>query len=269
MIDMNVRLMKRAVTAAVVVSAFAATGATASTCIGNCGTGQPNGDVTAPPVGGPGYGYVSTYQGVDDAGQIELAGGTNGSEFITDTFTAEAGDPLAFYFNYVTSDGTGQYIDYAFSELLAADDTHIAYLFTARTTPTGDTSPGFGLPANDSTLTPASTPITPGATAWLQLGDSTGLCFSGIGQGCGNTGWIASSYTIADAGSYKVRFGVTNFGDIAYDSGLAYAGVTIDGTPVPIGGDVPEPATWAMFIGGFGLVGSVLRKRRAPKLVRA
>jgi hypothetical protein len=26
---------------------------------------------------------------------------------------------------------------------------------------------------------------------------------------------------------------------------------------------VPEPATWAMMIGGFGLVGGALRRRRA------
>ena len=30
-----------------------------------------------------------------------------------------------------------------------------------------------------------------------------------------------------------------------------------------IGGPVPEPATWAMFIGGFGLVGAAMRRKTA------
>ena len=38
-----------------------------------------------------------------------------------------------------------------------------------------------------------------------------------------------------------------------------------DVTPAPPTGSVPEPATWAMMLGGFGLVGSALRqRRRAP-----
>jgi hypothetical protein len=35
--------------------------------------------------------------------------------------------------------------------------------------------------------------------------------------------------------------------------------ITVD----PIPGGVPEPATWAMMIGGFGMAGAMLRRRRA------
>ncbi len=234
----------------------------ASSCTGTCGNLGPNGDVTAPPAGGPDYGYVSTNGGVDGAGQISGVDGTNGSEYITDTFSANAGDPLKFYFNYITSDGTGAFVDYAFTELLTSGDAHVAWLFTARTTPSGNTSPGFDLPTNDSTLNPPTTPINGGATNWSGLGSDSGACFQGVGQGCGSTGWIESLFNIADAGSYKIRFGVSNFGDNQFDSGLAFAGVTVNGEEVPIGG-IPEPASWAMLIAGFGMVGAAIRRRRS------
>ncbi|MBS0479965.1 MAG: PEP-CTERM sorting domain-containing protein [Proteobacteria bacterium] len=34
-------------------------------------------------------------------------------------------------------------------------------------------------------------------------------------------------------------------------------------------GGVPEPATWAMMVVGFGAVGSALRRRKAPRLATA
>jgi len=231
--------------------------ASASTCIGVCGNTGPNGSVTAPPADGPSYGYVTTAGGVLGAGQITGVGGTNGSSYTTDVFTAAANDPLKFYFNYVTSDGSGDFVDYSSSELQTAAGVHVAWLFTARTTPSGNTSPGFGLPANDSMLTPSTTAITAGAPTWSPLGSSSGQCYA---AGCGYTGWIGSSYTIAGAGSYKIKFGVSNYGDQAYDSGLAFAGVTVNGNPVPVGG-VPEPATWALLMTGFGLVGYAARRR--------
>jgi hypothetical protein len=42
-----------------------------------------------------------------------------------------------------------------------------------------------------------------------------------------------------------------------------------DGTPIYQNPGVPEPATWAMTILGFGLLGGVARRRRAPTPARA
>lgn len=229
------------------------------TCTGNCGTSGPSGVVTAPP-GGTSYQYVSTDNGVYGAGQIAGVGGENGSEYVTAAFGAAAGDVLNFNFNFVTSDG-GTYADYAFAELLVGG-AHAAWLFTARTQPSGNTSPGFGLPANDATLNPGSTPINAG-TEWAVLGSDSGDCY---GDGCGNTGWINSLYTIGTAGSYQVRFGVTNWSDSSYNSGLAFAGLELNDTPI---GAVPEPATWAMMLAGFGAAGMTLRSQRRKKLVLA
>ncbi len=37
---------------------------------------------------------------------------------------------------------------------------------------------------------------------------------------------------------------------------------TFTGTATFNAGAVPEPASWALMIGGFGLIGSALRRRR-------
>jgi hypothetical protein len=134
--------------------------ALADSCVGNCGTLGANGVVTLSPFGNPTYQFVTTSGGVTGAGEIPGVGGTDGSQFTTSPFSANAGDPLQFFFNYVTSDGS-QFADYAWAELQTSLGTHVAWLFTARTQPTGNTSPGFGLPTNDSTLTPPTTAIIP------------------------------------------------------------------------------------------------------------
>ena len=66
---------------------------------------------------------------------------------------------------------------------------------------------------------------------------------------------------MAATGNYRLAFGVTNLNDQAFDTGMAFAGATIGGNPIPTD-DVPEPAVWAMLVAGFGMVGSALRARR-------
>ncbi len=248
--------------------------ATAATCVGACGVRSADGVVVAPP-NSPSYRWISTWGGVTGAGQISTVGGTNGSTFTSSVFSAAGGADLEFYFNYVTSDGQNGsdgfiYEDYTWVELQTAAAEHVAYLFTARTEPTGTIVPGDGLPGVTATLTPASVPIIGGAPNWSRLGDYSNQCW---GPGCGYTGWIRSNYTIADSGSYQLVFGVTNWGDEIYDSGLAFDGLMVAGNPVDDDEDedhddddhpgaVPEPSTWAVMLLGFGAAGAMLRRRR-------
>ncbi len=227
-------------------------------CTGGCGTDTvPDGVVTTIPSGSPAYEWVSTTGGVSGVGQISGVGGTNGSLLTTPDFAAVANDPLHFNFNFITSDGA-QYADYAWAALFnASDDSLVAYLFTARTQPAGDTSPGAGLPANSSTLTPMTSGIIGGGPAWAPLGGYSGQCWA---AGCGYTGWIASDYTIPTNGEYFIGFGATNFLDAKYDTGLAIDGVTVNDVAIPT--DTPEPAS--LVILASGLLGlRFVRRRRS------
>lgn len=240
-------------------------------CIGHCGATGADGDITLAPGGGTQYGFVSTNGGTFMGGLGPGIGGegtaTNGSVLTSSVFSANAGDALEFNFNYITSDGAG-YADYAWARLLnAADLTEAALIFTARTTPGGNSVPGFGMPEVNADLTPATVVIQDGKTNWSKLGSYSGWCYSGVGNGCGMTGWVFSSFMIAGAGNYLLEFGVTNWNDTAYDSGLAFDGLTVGGVPIEEGGPgavVPEPITMILMGTGLAGIGAVRRRRREP-----
>lgn len=230
--------------------------ASAAVCVGTCGTLGADGVVTTSPQGGA-YSYVSTANGVTlGSADLGLGGETNGSTY-SFSFAGNSGDALEFYFNFITSDGAG-FADYAFVQLFGPSSN--ITLFTARTTPSGNTVPGFGMPAISPgvTINPASVTIIPGGPAWSPLGGSSGACYS---TGCGYTGWIEADYLLSETGIYTLLFGTVNWSDSAYDTGLAFDGVTVGGQlvdPNPI----PEPATLALL--GLGLIGfSATRRRKA------
>lgn len=92
-----------------------------------------------------------------------------------------------------------------------------------------------------------------GAAASSFTADIAGLTF--------NSGLLASStpfarfsqgFTIDTAGSYNLRF--------AQARGPGNEGNIIDNVSLAA---IPEPASWAMMIAGFGLVGGALRRRRS------
>lgn len=266
-------LKQLAAAAGVAVAGLAISGAASAaplpagyTCIGtsNCGTLGANGSVSASPQGAE-YGYVVTTGvtglGASNNGDLNIGSETNSSVALSPTFGAVNGTALEFYFNYITSDGAS-FIEYAWVQLINASTNAATVLFTARTTTSGNTVPGFDLPglAPGVTLTPATTAINPGATTWSPLGGSSGACYQGPTQGCGSTGWIEMDYVIPTAGNYFLQFGVVNWADTSFDSGLAFDGIAIDGVPIDPPGTVPEPAT--LVLAGLALAGIAATRRR-------
>ncbi len=254
-------------TATALVGLLASGGVSAATLSGigefegTAGVGSANGVVASSPLGGN-YVYVSTDDGVDGQG-LGVGSETNGSSLVTNAFSADAGDVLSYFFNYITSDGSG-FADYAYAQLVDATTlAETALIFTARTQPAGNIVPGFDLPpiSDGVTLTPPTTEIIPGGPDWAELGSDSGRCFA---AGCGYTGWIASEYTIADAGSYRFKFGVVNWDDELYQSGLAIDGLQIDGVDIiptdpgmPV---IPLPAGGILLLSALG--GLALQRRR-------
>ena len=197
-------------------------------CEGNCGTSAANGVVTLAPEGGERHGWVTTAGSSFRHGSLPGIGGTNGSRLRSAPFSARAGEDLEFSFNYVTSDGAG-YADYGWARLLDGSMEPVALLFTARTRSSGDVVPGFGMPDIEAGITPETVNIIGRGPSWAVLGGDSGRCYA---TGCGYTGWVKSTYTIPEAGDYVLEFGVVNWADTRYQSGLAFDGLLIGGKPI-------------------------------------
>ncbi|WP_231362876.1 NF038132 family protein [Thioalkalivibrio sp. ALJT] len=228
-------------------------------CEGNCGTAAADGDISLSPFGSSEYGWISTANGVDTEG-LGIGNETTGSTITSPLFDANQGDELSFNFNYVTSDGGG-FSDYAWALLLDENLEPAAQLFTARTNPGGNTVPGFELPEPDAdvALDPSETPIIAGAPEWSPLGNSSGSCF---GDGCGYTDWIESVFSFDEDGTFALQFGVVNWNDEAFQSGLAFDGATIAGRDIgdDAPGEIPLPATLALFLTGLAAMVGIRRK---------
>jgi hypothetical protein len=77
----------------------------------------------------------------------------------------------------------------------------------------------------------------------------------GVGD-YGTSGWIPFTFTATVAGVYKLELGVVNRTDDSHSSQAAIDGVQVSGAVVP------EPASWALMVLGFGAAGAALRTRR-------
>lgn len=169
-----------------------------------------------------------------DAGQLTDTGGATGSlvlfDFL-DSFGPGLDDPMEAYLNIQASGAPASGV---ISFTRVSDGKNLLTLNFANATLVGSGGAGalFG--------------STPGSTVtytsdFIDFSDATvgdfGIAMSGIMPGFGSAFWTGDSV-----------------GTFASDAG-------------GIGAEVPEPATWAMMIMGFGGIGAMIRRRRnAPSL---
>jgi hypothetical protein len=109
--------------------------------------------------------------------------------------------------------------------------------------------------------------------AFGEFGPLSGLTWVAVhygagqgGPGVGVQGGVTAFYKF-DAGTLLNSFGINYPGKVGNEDGvISSVAIYQTGTPGEV---VPEPATWAMLIAGFGLVGGAMRRRRGAAHVSA
>ena len=111
-------------------------------------------------------------------------------------------------------------------------------------------------------------------TVTFEVGINSNDSHTNVGVLAGNTGDVGGNpftygvnYTIQIANSDTILLGGNTFrvGDFYWSINpltLTSGGETVNGSLIATVTAVPEPATWAMMIIGFGLVGAGMRSRR-------
>jgi hypothetical protein len=197
-----------------------------------------------------------------------LTSGMQAGSLLTQTysFTNTTGRSLTFdmvryldgdlYFNNTDlNDGGGRLVTSAGQEILFETDTAIG-------SAQSDTFIGI---VNDGGT---SSGYEIASFSGLRGRISNGNALANIVQ---SDGPDADQFVDAGAG-YDVTLGLSRAFTVAAGGSGTFTTQTIFGTGQPDQvvlppSAVPEPATWAMFIGGFGLVGGALRRRRVQTTV--
>ncbi len=89
------------------------------------------------------------------------------------------------------------------------------------------------------------------------------VAFAGFGDPVGRGGGIEEAAAFSEFSAFSENFGPLHL-DIDHDHDFVIGGLNFNAVEVNAfrSGAVPEPATWALMISGFGLAGTALRRRR-------
>jgi len=132
-----------------------------------------------------------------------------------------------------------------------------------------------GVSATNGAFTAHLTGNYAGGVATSISGDRNGIAVTGLSPYAAATQKITGTFPFTDFGglSYTTLDGISynfyvdgpsNFeiNDVLDPGGFASNDAPI--SPLAITASVPEPATWAMLLAGFGMIGFGLRSRKRP-----
>lgn len=189
---------------------------------------------------------------VDDA--LTFTGGT-GTGYVRYGFTvdgsllATSGSEAQIYLAFTAPGNTPQY---AFAATIGGGVGRVAAPYTPGFT--GFTTDGTSLSGSGVAYT-YGIPITFGTASDFEYGLRS-YAYANVFTGDAASDFIATakltSIIVTDSLGNTVNFAATSASGTLYDAAGAHV--------VP-GGTVPEPASWAMMLAGFGLVGGALRRR--------
>ncbi|OAN58108.1 PEPxxWA-CTERM sorting domain-containing protein [Sphingomonas sp. TDK1] len=109
-------------------------------------------------------------------------------------------------------------------------------------------------------------PYSLATTAPITAGTYLPSNWAGYGvAGVNNAVFFSDFYGINPNGDWRLIALDTGEGDV----GSVGGGWSLTMSTTPVGGAVPEPASWAMLIGGFALAGSALRRQRTSRAALA
>lgn len=168
---------------------------------------------------------------VGSAGGWTKGAGTPGIEVQNNVAGAPAADGGAKFVELDSNSNSSMYYT-----LASGGSYQMTFLYSPR--------PGVGANSNGITLFLAGNLLNP-------PGEITGV-------GGGGTNWVSHTVNFTANAGDQIMFAATGLSD-------SYGGY-LDNITIS---SVPEPATWAMMITGFGLAGTAIRRRRSMKVIAA
>ncbi len=214
-------------------------------------------------VGGDVYRVVSTQDGTT----VKVNGATvatlNKGEFYEGRLPAgavvEGSAPVLVAQYLVGQSQTTTNTDPAMTVVPGADQWLKSYVFA---TPSGISD----FPVDFVSIVAKSSDLSSLMVGGAAVDTSGFTAIAGTGYSYGSIDVSSSSGPFSITGESEFELLLSGYNN--YDTYFTYGGARFSPgaspPPPPPPSDVPETATWAMFIGGFGMIGRAMRRRRKP-----